>query len=1269
MSVHFNAGVDRLHSNLNTPPVPSPVPSTGSLTFALFFRLENNLAAKSTLVAFQLTTGADFQVLGTSSDGLTLQFDDGGTVLTGPTLSVGVNYFACVECDGVTNTLTVRNMDTLAAPSVFSGAGAGNRGALDELFIGAHNIGGTGLERCDASLSGLTIWGVTGLFASQIDDYLNPDLTGVGGLFGYYPLVTVADKLVNYITYLGFIGPTNLDAPGAGTWETTANSPVAWHSIQNGYGREVTVQINSANQVEGGPIGLSRFGFGLANKETGVFGAPTRLSGPRRPRYFAKAQLIYPFTWGLLSKLPKSIKSPGAGKLADGRCLTFGGRESTDFADTPVPDSYLFAADGLSFVQVGDYPFSNTFAPLTALLGDGRLLVVDFNNAATFDPGTLTWTARTAPPFSVNSGALVSLTNGNALLLEGSVGTGVREYVSGTNTWSARASTQLPHQYVSAVRLPSGEIFIDSFEGTSSNNGKPEIYNYGSNTWSFAVNDPHPNNHCQTLVVQPDGKLFTCSTSVGFVIFADRFDPATKLFTPLPQHASAHAQGVFVNPNGYFLGENLIIVLDPYIPRPAWFNIGTEIWSGGSFDSNPALTYNGESFGGGVCFYLGEAGGTLGFLRLGFDMQTEGLQVPHFGGRYVELSQFKNDDGHAPTFAGVVSVVQGTEPTKVFVTWANGSDTLTDYRDLNYYVFVSQSPGGENFNSPTRSTEIWAGSLSREIVNLTVGVTHYFVVRARNMIGKNQPGNTETNVVELSFTPGAVSAPVFSWTPTQSMIVSRIGAQSAYLADGRYLIWGGIFTPGIWAGGGEIYSQTGLVRVPDQQSPPAVEGASIDSSPEEEDLSFGVAGHHHRATSIGGQFGPSTITADVQKYFPYAGSWLNNDFLVDGGTDPFNMNEAVMNHAAVPLPDGDILRLGGRTVVGSPASTVNTAERMTFATFTLSYNGLVTPFTVGAILTGVDSAARAKIIAVNVLGPTDGTLEIKHLSDLTIKSGEFILDNSGGEAQAGFFAVTPYFQTWAFVAPMNVKRSQHEAICLTGHSLSYAGFGTVDFVVTEVITGATSGATGTVTAVVSTGNLGAVELTNVVGEFIPLEHITGSIAGDSFTNKCNVYRSHRVLVVGGTNQLGVPHLTAEVYDSIANTWSSLIATSGAHYQFKLVTLRSGKVLCISGGSAAVDLFNPDTNTFSAAASLPVGRTEFTAHLFGGGQVGVFGGRTAGVVDEVLLYDPGLDSWTFKNPMLTARARHVSFLMPNNKVLVAGGEDAVGASISAAEISS
>jgi hypothetical protein len=69
------------------------------------------------------------------------------------------------------------------------------------------------------------------------------------------------------------------------------------------------------------------------------------------------------------------------------------------------------------------------------------------------------------------------------------------------------------------------------------------------------------------------------------------------------------------------------------------------------------------------------------------------------------------------------------------------------------------------------------------------------------------------------------------------------------------------------------------------------------------------------------------------------------------------------------------------------------------------------------------------------------------------------------------------------------------------------------------------------------------------------------------------------------------------------------------------------------------------------------RNFFTATLLPNGKVLVAGGFNLGTSAE--LYDPATDTWTITGSLRAARAYHKATLLPNGKVLVAGSLQAGG----------
>mgnify|MGYP001040322738 CR=1 FL=1 len=118
-----------------------------------------------------------------------------------------------------------------------------------------------------------------------------------------------------------------------------------------------------------------------------------------------------------------------------------------------------------------------------------------------------------------------------------------------------------------------------------------------------------------------------------------------------------------------------------------------------------------------------------------------------------------------------------------------------------------------------------------------------------------------------------------------------------------------------------------------------------------------------------------------------------------------------------------------------------------------------------------------------------------------------------------------------------------------------------------------------------------------------------------------------------------------------------------------VLVCGGKVGDASGAAtAASEIYDPLTDQWSAAAPLSAARIGHSATMLPNGKVLVAGGAVAsGSASSAELYDPLTDSWSSAGELITARYGHTTTLLPSGKVLVAGGSDVNGYSTDTAEI--
>ncbi|MBK7401659.1 MAG: hypothetical protein IPJ34_36750 [Myxococcales bacterium] len=153
----------------------------------------------------------------------------------------------------------------------------------------------------------------------------------------------------------------------------------------------------------------------------------------------------------------------------------------------------------------------------------------------------------------------------------------------------------------------------------------------------------------------------------------------------------------------------------------------------------------------------------------------------------------------------------------------------------------------------------------------------------------------------------------------------------------------------------------------------------------------------------------------------------------------------------------------------------------------------------------------------------------------------------------------------------------------------------------------------------------------------------------------------RLMVVGGESK------TAEIYDAVANTWSSGGDTghfygSYPDWESGAAPLPSGKVLVRFD---TADRWNPATNTWSPAGSPTVQRTAMVPLL--SGKVLALCPASAATADAIVeSYDDATNAWTNTTSMTTARAFCTAIRLLDGRVLVAGGRTS-GGPLSSAEI--
>ena len=331
--------------------------------------------------------------------------------------------------------------------------------------------------------------------------------------------------------------------------------------------------------------------------------------------------------------------------------------------------------------------------------------------------------------------------------------------------------------------------------------------------------------------------------------------------------------------------------------------------------------------------------------------------------------------------------------------------------------------------------------------------------------------------------------------------------------------------------------------------------------------------------------------------------------------------------AAVTLPNGKVLLIGGKTspttdtatvdIFDPTAGTVLAAASMGSArnghSATLLPNGKV-------LVAGGDSAPDG--------GPTLGSAE---LYDLTTN-------------------------TWTPAARMNQPRARHAAVLMSNGKVFVTG-GEVSF---RPMPGGFSASTPTGPEVYDVGT----NTWSAAQSFYGLRPY-GPIA--------IVLKDGRVMTYGGVQQVQ-PGNSYEFYDPATGQASYARFMGPGDTSFSTATLLgNGTVLIVggvqtynpSGPLSTTAIFDPamdspgcssNCNSWSAGPVMNVGHCRHTMTTLRGGLILVVGGRCdpAESIAVAELYDPAGKRWLPPATMQNARGYHVAALLADGRVLVAGG---------------
>jgi N-acetylneuraminic acid mutarotase len=349
------------------------------------------------------------------------------------------------------------------------------------------------------------------------------------------------------------------------------------------------------------------------------------------------------------------------------------------------------------------------------------------------------------------------------------------------------------------------------------------------------------------------------------------------------------------------------------------------------------------------------------------------------------------------------------------------------------------------------------------------------------------------------------------------------------------------------------------------------------------------------------------------------------------------------------------------------------------------------PMPTGAALTGMsntftgDQTVNGKLIASGGVQFADGTT-LTTASTSAAASGS-VISSSSPLPPPGYVLIgtTPMGNAWFQIAAMPTPRIGLAAVSVNGKIYAIGGISNSGFSNTVEVYDPASNtwsqaapmptAREGLAAVAVNGKIyaiggdGEASTLNTVEVYDPSSN-TWSQAASMPTQRSYLAAAAvngKIYAIGGFNDSSPTLNNVEVFDPASNTWNTTGPMQRGRYGLAAAAI-NGKIYAIGGfvavgvvigPSVVVEVYDPASNTWSSAASMPTGRGYLAAaavnakvYAIGGNNVSSF------ALNTVEVYDPSSNSWSAAPPLLTARMQFAA-ADTNGLVYAIGGLDGSG----------